>query len=335
VLTERTREKGNGGSGMSFCTACGRERAGASHFCDGCGAEFGESADRAGAAPSGSFRPAGYGTPETGSYPYGPGAGGWTAGRSSDGTASQRASGAATSPDAGIGLLDSLLTPPDPSWDDWYVHPVQSAQPAGEEQGPVHRSSSWRKRILIALAAGVVGVAFSGAAAIELSHGHARPGVRAGRSGGAEAHSRTPRAGASLAPGGANKVAVASSAAGSTALPQVMALLRRYFSAINGHDYAAYAQLLDAQVLRLSPASAFSSGYGSTSDSDETLTGISALSSGGVAAAVTFTSHQQPAESPDHSACNEWSITLFLVPQGAGYLIGLPPSWYQASYTSC
>jgi hypothetical protein len=128
---------------------------------------------------------------------------------------------------------------------------------------------------------------------------------------------------------------VAPSAAGSTALRQVLALLRRYFSAINGRGYEAYARLLDAQALRVSPASAFYSGYRSTIESDERLTGISATGSGGLAAAVTFTSHQQPADSPDQSACDAWSITLYLVPQGNGYLIGLPPAGYQASYVSC
>jgi hypothetical protein len=128
---------------------------------------------------------------------------------------------------------------------------------------------------------------------------------------------------------------VASAAAGNAALPQVIALLDRYFSAINRHDYAAYADLLDAQVLQRTPASEFYSGDGSTTDSDATLTAISDTNSGGVAASVTFTSHQQPADSPDHSACNDWSITLYLVPHGTGYLMGEPPAGYQASYTSC
>ena len=119
-------------------------------------------------------------------------------------------------------------------------------------------------------------------------------------------------------------MAVASAVGRNAARPQVIALLDRYFSAINQHDYAAYAQLLDPQALQRSPASAFYAGDGSTADTGETLTGLADVSSGGVAAAVTFTSHQQPADSPDHSDCDNWSITLYLVPQGSGYLIGLP-----------
>ena len=303
---------------MSFCTACGGKRTGASYYCDGCGARFGESPDQIG------------GVPETGS---GAREVGWAAPWSSEGSASQPPSGTVTRPDLGIGLLDSLLKARDPSWDDWYVHP------AAEETSPARRPSGTggRKRIvIIALVAAVVGVALSGATVYELNHGHAPPGTPAAAGvNGAAAQSGTPQSAAPSAAGGASDVAVAPAAAGNAALPQVMALLRRYFSAINRHDYAAYAQLLDPQVLVRTSASAFYSGYASTTDSAETLTGISATDSGSVTAAVTFTSHQQPADSPDHSACDDWSITLYLVPEGAGYLIGPPPSGYQASYTSC
>jgi hypothetical protein len=128
---------------------------------------------------------------------------------------------------------------------------------------------------------------------------------------------------------------VASSVGHNAALPQVIALLDRYFSAINQHDYAAYTRLLDPQALQRSPASAFYAGDGSTTDSRETLTGLADTGSGEMAAAVTFTSAQQPVDSPDHSDCDAWSITLYLVSQGAGYLIALPPSGYQASFVSC
>ncbi len=325
---------------MSFCTACGCERRGADHYCDGCGAAFGEPEDRAGAD---SWPPAGYGAPEAGPGQRGSRAEGRAAPRSADAWPGQPASGPASRPEASIGLLDSLFTAPDPGWDDWYVRPGAEARyphPAAEEGTQEYQSSGWRKRILIALVAGVIGVAFSGAAAIELGRAQARSGARAAQDSAAAARPGTPRRSAASSPGSVNGVAVApsaspASAAGRTALPGVLALLRRYFSAINGRDYAAYAQLLDAQALRASPASAFYSGYGSTIDSGETLTGLSATGSAGVAAAVTFTSHQQPADSPDRSACDNWSITLYLVPDGTGYLIGLPPSGYQATYRSC
>ncbi len=129
-------------------------------------------------------------------------------------------------------------------------------------------------------------------------------------------------------------VAVSAAAAGNAAAPQVTAFLNSYFTAINAHDYQAYDSLLDQQ-LQPYPQSSFDAGYGSTTDSDETLTSITGTGSGGEAASVTFTSHQQPAESPDNSSCDQWSITLFLVPNGNGYLDGKAPSTYHASYQAC
>ena len=62
--------------------------------------------------------------------------------------------------------------------------------------------------------------------------------------------------------------------------------------------------------------------------------GIAALK-GGLKATVTFTSHQDPAQSPDHSSCIDWGITLFLHRAGATYLIGMPPPGYRAGLQAC
>ena len=70
-------------------------------------------------------------------------------------------------------------------------------------------------------------------------------------------------------------------------------------------------------------------------DSAVKLTSISDAGSAGLAASVTFRSQQNPADSPDNSSCDQWSITLFLVPHGTGYLIGPPPSSYHASFQAC
>lgn len=130
-------------------------------------------------------------------------------------------------------------------------------------------------------------------------------------------------------------MSVASSAEGDPDLQAVTALLQRYFTAINQHDYAAYASLLAPSLARRNPASVFASGYASTTDTDATLTAISVTSSSGLAATVTFTSYQQPADSPDNSACDDWDITLYLVPDGTSYLIQTPPSAYRAAYSQC
>jgi hypothetical protein len=50
---------------------------------------------------------------------------------------------------------------------------------------------------------------------------------------------------------------------------------------------------------------------------------------------VSFTSRQSPADSIDQSACNDWQLSLFLVPQGGGYVETAAPSSYHAVYTDC
>jgi len=40
---------------------------------------------------------------------------------------------------------------------------------------------------------------------------------------------------------------------------------------------------------------------------------------------VTFTSHQNPAQSYTHTACTAWTQRLYLVTSGTSYLIGQPP----------
>ena len=301
---------------MSFCTACGGLRIGANHYCDGCGAEFGEPErrDSSGADPLPSAK-----------AQSGPWASGFSTPWSFTGASGPLPTGPVTRPDVGVDLLDSLLAP-DLGGDAWPDYAPDGA-------GPRHRSPRRARWLAVVAAAAVIIAGLGGAAAFELSHGHGRPGLREGS---AAAHARAPRSAPSPVSGhGGTGVTVAPAAGGNAAVPQVIALLDRYFSAINQHDYAAYAQLLDPQALQRSPASAFYAGDGSTTDSAETLTGMSDMSAGGVAASVTFSSHQQPADSPDRSTCDAWSITLYLVPQGTDYLIGLPPAGYQASYTSC
>lgn len=129
-------------------------------------------------------------------------------------------------------------------------------------------------------------------------------------------------------------VSVAPGVTSNPAEPAVLAFLNRYFTAINTHDYAAYSRLLDAQEQSANTRSSFDTGYGTTTDSAETLTSI-ADTGGNEAATVSFTSHQNPAESPSKTACTSWTITLYLQPNGGSYLIGPAPAGYQASYQAC
>jgi hypothetical protein len=147
--------------------------------------------------------------------------------------------------------------------------------------------------------------------------------------------SPTPSATASPKVGPSSAVSVTAGVTANPAEPSVKAFLDRYFTAINTHNYAAFSSLLDSREQSVNTPSSFNSGYGSTTDSAERLTGIAGTSGGGEAATVAFTSHQTPAESPTKSSCTSWTITLYLQPNGSSYLIGPAPPGYHASYQAC
>jgi hypothetical protein len=146
----------------------------------------------------------------------------------------------------------------------------------------------------------------------------------------------TPSAGGATQAGTAppGPVTIATAITGNAAAPQIAAFLDDYFGAINNHDYQAYVALRSPQAAGISPAQ-FVTGYGSTTDTGETLQGISSAANGDLIADVTFTSRQSAAESATKSNCTDWNISLYLVPDGGGYLIDNPPSGYHARYASC
>ena len=149
---------------------------------------------------------------------------------------------------------------------------------------------------------------------------HPRRSAPGSRGGGAARH---PRPGlVSITPG----------LAGRPDARRVGALLVRYFAAVNHRQYQSYASLF-AQRRRLTPRH-FAWGYQTSHDSNAVLVGIAAVK-GGLKATVTFTSYQDPAQSPDHSSCIDWRITLFLHRTGATYQIGMPPPGYRASLQAC
>lgn len=134
----------------------------------------------------------------------------------------------------------------------------------------------------------------------------------------------SPKAGLTISPG----------ASANPAEPGVAALVSKYFTAINAHDYNAYNNLLEPQLQANDSPSTFHSGYGSTTDLNERLTSISDTSNG-EAATLSFTSHQSAAHSATGTACTNWTITLYLEPSGSSYLIGPAPSGYHAHYAAC
>jgi hypothetical protein len=128
---------------------------------------------------------------------------------------------------------------------------------------------------------------------------------------------------------------MAASVASNPAEPQVAAYLNRYFNAVNTRNYNEYNSLLDAEKQQSDSEASFDSGYATTKDSDEVLTGITDTGGGSLTANVSFTSHQSPSDSVDQSACNNWQLSFYLVPQGNGYVMTITPADYRAAYTDC
>ncbi len=162
-------------------------------------------------------------------------------------------------------------------------------------------------------------------------HGRAQPSSAA-RPSPSSRPSATP---SSTAPGvvGNDVVAVSPAVLGTPQLQPVVAFLTTYFEAINSHDFPQYASLFVPSIR--ATMHHFGTGYATTFDSGATLTGLAATGPGGVAATVSFTSHQSPAASPDHAACDQWDITLFLKHEAGAYLIRHPRPGFPQSVRPC
>ena len=131
---------------------------------------------------------------------------------------------------------------------------------------------------------------------------------------------------------GPGAVAIAPALSQQANSPQVAAFLESYFQAINTRDYSQFSSLFEP---RLRPTfQQFENGYSSTHDSRAVLTRISPTPVG-VAVAVSFISHQHPADSPTRTSCTSWDVTLYLKPHGSTYQIVSPPAGYHAHYHAC
>jgi hypothetical protein len=234
-------------------------------------------------------------------------------------------------------------------------NPFSSANPVGTPAppfppapltGPPQRGGG-RKGLFIVLAVLVVLAAGGGAYALATKLGKhstgqpsttptvtASPPAASSPTGGTTQQPSSPASSASASPSPTlSLVAIAPGVTG-TAGPQVETLLSHYFHGINTHSYAEYASTLNPEEQAKQTQSEFNSGYSSTTDSGMTLTSLSG-DGGGLTATVTFTSRQSAAQSVDNSTCNAWTLNLYLVPQGTGYLIGPAPSGYQPNYSDC
>jgi len=116
---------------------------------------------------------------------------------------------------------------------------------------------------------------------------------------------------------------------------QVLALLDRYFAAINAHDFARYRQLFSQALRDRLSAAAFRADYGSVTDSDATLRSITAAGPRRLTVLVTFSSRGQPASSSATSLCTDWTTWLYLSRHGHRYVLINPPSGRQPSGRSC
>jgi hypothetical protein len=213
----------------------------------------------------------------------------------------------------------------------------------GPPSGPPRQRGRGRSGLLILLAIVLVLAAGGGAYALATrlgKHSSAGPSSPASSPAASSPSGATqPATGTGSASGSASPSAAHSSASppasqglvaigpgvSGAAVPAVQQLLSKRFHGINTHNYAEYASTLTTREQANQPQSKFNSGYASTVDSRMTLTALSQTQAG-LAATVAFTSHQNPGDSIDGSACNTWTSTYYLVPSGSGYLIDSAPA---------
>ena len=355
---------------MSFCPKCGRQRRADTRFCGGCGNDFGQPtaggktaspAEPAGPDPSAPAEPTRWDAPadptRLDSLP--------------DAVRPDRYASGFAEPSA-AGEANPLRDEPAGQWeaaDTVYARPAQAkantpayappsppapGYPPPAPAGPGRRSGGRGTAILVIVVILVVLGAGGGAYALTRSHGRTTaqppgnptvtaqastaPAVQAPASpvvNASASPTASPSASVTPSPARTGTVQVAPGAVGDPAEPGVEAYLNRYFSAINSRNYNAYQSLLDAQEQQGNSRSTFDSGFATTKDSDEVLTGIQDTGGGSLTANVSFTSHQTPADSVDQSACDNWRVSLYLVRQGNGYVMTAAPAGYKAVYTDC
>jgi hypothetical protein len=332
---------------MGFCASCGQPRNGAARFCGTCGSEFKDSPDDQGSPESEAAQPGSLALPDipladTDSFkswyqPASP-----SAGQGADSNWQQTQTVQAT-PTEATGYSPTAFTPGNPFSS---AHPVVTPAdppgppgrplPSGPQAAPPARGGGGGggKNLFITLAVVVVLAAGGGAYALATTlgkHSTAQPSASTSASGTTSPGSASP----SATPSPTLSLVAISPGVTASAEPQVETLLSDYFQGINTHSYTEYASTLNPAEQAKQTAAQFASGYSTTTDSGMTLTDLASNSDGGMTATVTFTSRQSPSQSVDNSACNAWTLNLYLVPQGSSYLIGPAPSGYQPTYSDC
>jgi hypothetical protein len=320
------------GSLMRFCTICGFMLRGTPRFCGGCGSPLAEAFGGGPTAATSVFPPGGgpprWGRPATPDRPR------WD-------PQDYRTRELPSSPTTTPYQFGDLFAPDRPR----AVAPIPYLPAEGlvpeYSPPPGKRRPRGRGMTIFATVTTIVVLAAGGVAAWRLiSH---RPGLDA-----ATAPSQSPSArassagassvaassrGASRPPAGRDTVAIAPAVARAPHVQQAAALLATYFTSINSHDFEVYNGLFIPQIR--GTLQHFNAGYASTTDSGATLAGLSPAGQQDLAATATFTSHQNPADSPDHAACDTWTVVIPLTRAGAGYLIGRSSPGYHPSVRAC
>lgn len=337
---------------MSFCASCGRQRVGTAPFCAGCGAQF---TDPPEAQTPQAQQPPAEGTPGADAPLASPAyldpvvtRAEPSAGQTDPFASWYQQEAPPAQEGAEPGWQPTQTVQATPAQAGGYVppsYPPPAPPPQSFTPGPAAtppRRGGGGKGLFITVAVVVVLAAGGGAYALASSlgkHGNAQPPAQPTVSASATAPGTTPPA-TSAAPSptpspALSLVAISPSVSAGAAGPQVETLLSHYFHGINSHSYPEYASTLNAEAQAKQPQSQFESGYSSTTDSGMTLTSLSDSGSGGLTATVSFTSRQSPSQSVDKSPCNAWTLNLYLVPQGSGYLIGPSPAGYQPVHSDC
>jgi hypothetical protein len=208
--------------------------------------------------------------------------------------------------------------------------PMLGSRRPRRDTSPSQAKRPARPGRLVTYGAAAVVLVIAAISAVILLASHGAPGGhRAGRP--TAARTRAPKPRTTAGP----LITVAPAVAGAPQAAAVGAFLTRYFTAINDHDYAAYRLLFSPKLRGGLSAAAFTSGYGSSQDSGAVLRSIAAPAAGQLQAAVSFVSHQQPADSATRSTCTAWTISLYLVKRGTEYVLESPPAGYRATATAC
>lgn len=180
-----------------------------------------------------------------------------------------------------------------------------------------------------ASAAGQSDVASTPAAG-QAEAGSQQPGGGTGSAQSANSASSQPTNGASSQPGGGAGSAQPGSG--------ITATLSAYFGAIDARNYQVAWSVLSAANQAANPYAQFAAGLSSTTIQNVYLHGIAAGSQPGTyIAAVTFRSHQDPSQAPNHrDSCDDWTLDYTMSQSSGQWLIdSADPAPGVPAYQSC